>query len=231
MTKTVVSFADGNGNYLKQLARLEISLRQTGFKGNFKGINDYAHIGSKLHNDVPYQFKPCAIAKAKKEFGDLVLWCDSPVYAKKNIEPIFDYIKENGFLFFDNIGYSVGDYTSDQCLAHFGVSRNDAFQIPMVMACVMGFDFTNQKACEIFDEYYKLGIEEVTYKGSWSNINCEVSSDLRCKGHRHDQSVISLILHKHGINPLHAQSTFFAYETHRLIMPISDTVCLFSQGI
>lgn len=229
--KTVVTFADGAGNYLKQMARLEISLRQTGFGGNIKTINDYAHIGSKLHNEVPYQFKAMAIEKARQEYGNLILWCDSPVYAKKNIDEVFKYIDKNGFLFFDNIGYSVGDYTSDICLQHFGIDRNQAFQIPMVMACVMGFDFDNAIAVQIFEEYLQLAKEETLYKGSWSNNNCEVSSDLRCKGHRHDQSVISLILHKHGIKPLHAQSSFFAYETHRQVMAISNSVCLFSQGI
>ena len=229
--RTVVTFADGAGNYLKQMARLENSLRQTGFEGNIKTLNDYGHIGSKLHNEVPYQFKAFSIEKARQEFGGLILWCDSPVYAKKNIDAVFKYIEKNGFLFFDNIGYSVGDYTSDICLKYFAIDRNQAFEIQMVMACVMGFDFSNPKANEIFEEYLQLAKEEETYMGSWTNVNAEVSSDLRCKGHRHDQSVISLILHKHGIKPLHAQSTFFAYETHRQVMPISETVCLFSQGI
>lgn len=231
MNKTVVSFADGNANYIKQMARLGISLSQTGFDGNFKAINDYGHIGAKLHSEVPYQFKPYAIQKAREEYGGLVLWCDSPVYAKKSIQPVFNYIKEHGFMFFDNIGYSVGDYTSDTCLAYFGVSREESFTIPMIMACVMGFDFANTKAGEMFDEYVKLAAEEATYKGSWSNNNCEVSSDMRVKGHRHDQSVMSLILHKHGIKPIRAQDTFFAYETHRQVMSIAESVCLFSQGI
>jgi hypothetical protein len=153
------------------------------------------------------------------------------VYAKKPIDSIFDYIKKHGFIFFDNIGYSVGDYTSDACLEHFNVTRNESFNIPMIMACVMGFDFDNPLANQLFNEYMQLAKDETTYKGSWSNNNCEVSSDMRCKGHRHDQSVMSLILHKYKIEPIHAQSTFFAYETHRQVMPISDSVCLFSQGI
>src|SRR6266567_2148610 len=115
MQKTVVSFADGVGNYAKALMRLELSLKAVNFSGNFKGINDYGHIESPLHKGpgaIPYAFKALSIKKAIEEGAELILWCDSVVYATKTLGPIFKYIEENGYLFFDNIGFSIGDYTS-----------------------------------------------------------------------------------------------------------------------
>jgi hypothetical protein len=231
MNKTVVSFADGRGNYLKQLARLELSLKSVGYDGNFKGINDYGHIRSKLHSEVPYQFKPKSIQKAREEFGGVILWCDSPVYAKSNIDHAFAYIKEHGVMLFDNIGFTIGDYTSDACLSQHGMTREESFQIPMVMAACMGFDFDNPKAVELFDKYNLASDDGVSYMGSWSNANCEVSNDMRVQGTRHDQSVISILAHQMNIPLIKGNETFFMYQEWLKIMPKSDSVCLFSQGI
>jgi hypothetical protein len=124
--KYVVSFADGVGHYAKAMMRLDLSLKQVGFGGEFeiwKGINDYAHIESPHHKGapdaVPYAFKAHSIRKAIEEGADLILWCDSVVYATKSVGPVFNHIKEKGYLFFDNIGYSIGDYTSDESRRSF----------------------------------------------------------------------------------------------------------------
>lgn len=233
--KTVVSFADGVGHYAKALMRLERSLTQTGFTGTFKGINDYGHIGSPLHKGspdaVPYAFKALSIKKAIEEGARFILWCDSVVYATKSIEPIFEQIERDGYLFFDNIGYSIGDYTSDSCLAKFGMSREEAFESKMIMACVMGFDVDNPVAMDFINRYVSAALDGISYHGDWHNQNCQVSNDMRVKGHRHDQSVASIIIKQMGLKITNAQSTHFAYAAHKGIVPISDSVCLWSEGI
>lgn len=228
MNQTVVSFSDGVGNYIKAMTRLQHSLKQTGFKGTFYGFNDYGHICSPKHTELPYAFKPYSIVKAIENKGELILWCDSPVYAIKNIQPVFDHIKKHGYLFFNNIGYSVGDYTSDQCLEFFGITRDESFKIPMIMACVMGFNVKNEQAATFLREY--TGALEV-YPGAWTNTNQEVSTDLRCHGHRHDQSVASIIIHKMGLDIMKGNETYFMYMDHIKAMPKADSVCLLSQGM
>jgi hypothetical protein len=230
MKKTVVSFADGVGNYMKAMNRLELSL-QGNFDGTFKGVNDYGHIASVQHKEVPYQFKAKSIYKAMEDGGELILWCDSVVYAKQSIEPVFDHIKEYGYLFFDNIGFTVGDYTSDACLAHFGVTREEAFKMPMIMACVMGLNIHNSTTQEFIRQYVAASEDGLTYPGAWSNKNAEVSYDLRVQGHRHDQSVASILIHKLGMEILKGNETFFMYQEHLKVMHKADSVCLFSQGI
>lgn len=244
--KTVVSFADGVGNYAKALMRLELSLKQTDFDGRFKGINDYAHINSPFHKgcdaSVPYAFKAHSIKKAIQESlenetsesvqkENILLWCDSPVYATKSIQPIFDHIKKHGYIFFDNIGFSIGDYTSDRCLKNFGMSREEAFNSKMIMACVMGFDLNHPKAQEFIKRYLAASVDGVSFPGDWSNERLQVSQDMRVKGHRHDQSVASIIIKQMGLEITNAQQTFFAYGQHKGIMPIADSVCLWSEGI
>lgn len=234
MRRTVVSFADGVGTYAKALMRLELSLKSVQFNGNFKGINDYGHIESPLHKgpgSIPYAFKALSIKKAIEEGSEIILWCDSVVYATKSLNPIFEYIEKNGYLFFDNIGYSIGDYTSDACLNHFGMSREEAFDSKMIMACVMGFNIHNPEAKEFLDTYIAAALDNITYPGDWTNQYLQVSKDMRVKGHRHDQSVASVLIKQRNLNIIRAQDTFFAYAEHKGKIPIAPTVSLWSEGI
>jgi hypothetical protein len=236
--KYVVSFADGVGHYAKAMMRLELSLKHVGFGGEFeifKGVNDYAHINSPHHKGtpdaVPYAFKAYSIKKAMEEGADLILWCDSVVYATKSIEPIWRHIKEKGYLFFDNIGFSIGDYTSDACLVKHGMTREEAFNSKMLMACVMGFDVHNPVTKEFLKRYIDAAGDGVSYPGSWTNENLQVSNDMRVNGHRHDQSVASIIVKQMGLEVTHAQATYFAYAEHKGRIPVADSVCTWSAGI
>lgn len=236
--KCIVSFADGVGNYAKAMMRLELSLKQVGYGGEFervKLINDYAHIESPFHKGtpdaVPYAFKAYSIKKAMEEDMRYILWLDSVVYATKSITPVFKHIEENGYLLFDNIGYSIGDYTSDACLYKWGMTRKEAFDSKMLMCCVMGFDVENPVAKEFLDKYIAAAGDGVSYMGDWTNERLQVSQDMRVKGTRHDQSVASILAKQLGMTITYAQSTYFAYAEHKGKIPIAPTVGLWSEGI
>lgn len=220
--RCVVSFADKTGSYQKKMQRLEQSLKGN-FDGDFLGFTSYYEIDSPNHSQIPYAFKPHAIQKAIDLGYETILWCDSPIYAKQSIEPVFKHIEDIGYLFFDNIGYSLGDYTNDKTLNHFGITREESWHIKMIMACIMGF---HKDHLHLFNQYKNVANE--LYPGEWDNDDLTESKDMRVKGHRHDQSVMSALLHIHNIPILKGQDTFFAYETHRQVMPIADSVCLFS---
>jgi hypothetical protein len=221
----VVSFADSAGSYRKKLQRLEQSLKGN-FDGDFLGFTDYKQIGSPHHSEIPYAFKPYAIQKAIDLGYEQILWCDSPIYAKQSIQPVFDHIEAHGYVFFDNIGYSLGDYTNDKTLNTFEITREQAFKIKMIMACCMGFNFKNPLVRNIF-RFYK-DVAPHLYPGEWNNDDLTESKDMRVKGHRHDQSVMSALIYRDGSDILKGQDTFFAYESHRQVMPIADSVCLYS---
>lgn len=210
MRKCIVSFAD-TPVYQAKMRRLEKSIPH-GI--DFLGFTSVSQIDCEPHTVIPYKFKPAAIDKAKSLGYDLVIWADSPVHVIKPLDQAFDYLEENKYFFFDNIGHSLGMWTNDKCLEYFGYTREQALNTKMIMACCMGFNFTDQAVSELQDEYFELA--DMLYPGSW-------------KDHRHDQTVMSFLLNRDGFNILVGQDTFFAYKNHHGVLPISDTVCLLSE--
>jgi hypothetical protein len=243
MKTVILNFANQNGRYIQMQNRLKQSLERVGYKGDIKFYNHEEHISGdcpyhksddpNLHargRVVPYAFKAYAIKRAVDEGYENIIWMDAAVYASKDITPFIAEIEKVGYAFFDNIGFSVGDYTSDKCLENFKWTREKAFNAKMIMACVMGINTKSQEAMEFFKAYYDAS-RDGSYLGSWHNTNGEVSEDLRVKGHRHDQSAASIIIHDLGLAILNAQETFFAYSSHKGILKISESVCLWSEGI
>lgn len=245
MKKTVIlNFANHVGRYGQMQQRLRQALDRVGYTGDILFFNHEEHISlqcpyhksedPKHHSDgkvVPYAFKAYAMKLSIDRGYDNIIWMDAAVYPSKDITAFIHHIETRGYLFFDNIGFSIGDYTSDACLKKWGWTRDQAFRSPMIMACVMGISRHNATAMEWFAEYYAAATDGVSYLGAWNNLNGEVSEDLRVKGHRHDQSVASIILANKNMNITNAQDTYFAYTSHKGVLKVADTVCLWSEGI
>ncbi len=188
----------------------------------------------KHHSDgkvSPYAFKAYAIKRAIEEGYENIIWMDSAVYPTKSIDDFISHIEKNGYIFFDNIGFTIGDYTSDACLKNFSWSREKSFNHPMIMACIMGLSTKSTEAMLFFKSYLSAANDQISFPGSWHNHNGEVSSDMRCKGHRHDQSAASIIIADLNLKITNAQDTFFAYDSHKGILKVADSVCLWSQAL
>lgn len=212
MRKCVVSFAN-NSFYQEKMKRLENSLKGN-FDGDFLGFTSFDQVGCKPHSVVAYQFKPYSIQKAIDLGYELILWLDSPIVAIKDIQPVFDHIETNGYLFFENIGHPLGKWTNDKCLDHFEISREEAMNIKQIMACIMGFN-----NCILNPFYRYRNLSDELYAGSWDN-------------HRHDQTVMSFIIHENNMNILQGHKTFFAYQHFYDVpefQPLADSICLISK--
>jgi hypothetical protein len=227
----IVTFFDDKEKYKLAGKRQAESLQAINFPmENYFQFRNFEQINSPEHSEIPYAFKPYAINEIKKKGFEIVIWMDSPIYCIKSIDKFIEYININGFIFFDNLGYTIGDYTSDECLNNYSISREESFKHAMIMACLMGFNFKNEKANKLFKEYFNATKIKGCYEGDWTNEANQVSQDNRVKGHRHDQSVMSILLAKEKIKPLHPHSTFFAYFGNPGHLPHAESVCLLSQG-
>lgn len=225
MKKCVINFAAG-GWYGNGQKRLVESLKSTGFDGDVLTWSDPAVLGCLPHQQVPYGFKPYALKHAADKGYELVLWADASCWAIKNIQPMFDHIEEHGHLFFYN--NMIGVFTSDRCLANFGVSREEADKMEMLMGICMGFNMTNPKCQELLKDWVAAANDGSSFQGAWTNNNQEVSTSPTCKGHRHDQSVASILACRLKMDYVVAHHTYFQDDEPGNMI---DEIVMVAQGM
>jgi hypothetical protein len=217
MRVAIVTFYDNKERYILAGNRQRQSLMDVNFPmDDYYQFRNYAEIDSPTHQKLPYAFKVKSIDKVRKMGYDIVIWFDSAIYAVKDFTHFIDHVKQNGNAFFDNIGFTIGSYTNDICLKKMRMARKTANQHPMIMACLMAFNFKDKKCKKMFKQFYDSAIPEC-FDGDWAD-------------HRHDQSAMSIILAKNKVKPLHPNNTFFAYTNHPGHLPHADTLCFLSQG-
>jgi hypothetical protein len=209
MKHCIVNFS--NNLFIKGQNRLVESLKQFNYQGDVVLFNSFEKVGSKNHVEVPYQFKVYAINKAKEMGYDIILYCDSSIYAIKDIMPVIYYIIDKGYLM-EFCGFSAGQFSTDICLNEFKITRDEAMNIPLHSAGFTGLNFKNEKAIKFFNEWFKSAQEEISFKGDWNNNDLQCSQDIRCLGHRHDQTTASIIAHKIGLDRINPTFMQYKYE-------------------
>jgi hypothetical protein len=208
MKHCIVNFSDYK--FKAGQERLRESLIQQGYQGDVLLFNEFGEVGSKVHLEVPYQFKVYAIEKARQMGYDVVLYCDASLFAIKDVMPVIYHIIDKGYLL-EYCGFKAGQYSTDLCLSEFNLTRDEAMNIPLHSAGFTGLNFQNELATQFFDRWFKYAQEEITFQGDWNNNSKQCSQDERCLGHRHDQTTASIIAHKLGmerINPHFMQYTY-----------------------
>lgn len=228
MKKAIVSFANKRGNYVKGLSRLSESLRDN-FDGDFLGFITEASIGAPAHVINPYAFKIYGIQKAIDEGYDQILWLDASAFAIKNVQPIFDEIQENGFIF-QEAGHMAGTWTNDFTLKHFGITRDEAMEMKMVgNAGFLGLDFSHVDAVDFFTRW-RESMKAGCFKGLWNNDHKSESEDERCRGHRHDMSCSSIILNQMGLIDLAKKGDEWLQYAGVFEATLNDTIIIKAQG-
>lgn len=196
--KAVVTFASHNkGNYMKGLARLSDSLRNN-FDGDLIAFTNEASIGAPRHEDNPYAFKIYAIQKAIDAGYTQILWLDCSCFVVAPLDSVFNHIYSEGYIMQD-AGHYVGEWTNETTLAEFDVTRDQA----MSMKCYGNAGFLglnmDDHAGSTFFSAWKYYMNMGLFRGKWHNNDKTESIDPRCKGHRHDLSVGSLLAHRFGM--------------------------------
>lgn len=215
--------------YPKGQHRLSESLDSVRFLDDRLFWRDSVPQTSPPHNVIPYAFKPHAFLEARRQGYKSVLWVDSAVWAIKSLDPMFEYIEKEGYLLFRN-GWSSGEWCSDAALKPLGITREESFAYPHLMACVMGLNFDDDKANAFLDEWVALANDGITFLGDWNNDKQQVSSDSRVLGHRHDQTAASIVAYRSGMrNWLIPHETFLLYHSDGCVP--KDTVCLLTRGM
>ena len=194
MKRIIVSLAVDKGSsdrYQRAIKRLRRSVHANSSIDSRFYINKYPD-GCPTHQDINYAFKPYIVKLLFDEGYDQVLWIDSAIVVKKDLKPVWDIIDKQGYYLQLN-GWTPGEWMTDKSLELMGVTRDAACKMLLCMANVMGFDKNDAICMLYFNRWLKYSKVKDIFSGPWSNKNNECSKDPRCLGHRHDQSVASII--------------------------------------
>jgi hypothetical protein len=188
------------GWYPKGVSRLYQSLTLHGYTGDKAFYSNELPPGSPPHYDVPYAFKLHAIKCAFDSGNDVVLWADASMYAIAPVTPILEAVEKHGYILFRGGANTAAMWTHDACLSYYRTSRDAAEKIPQVVGGLVGFSKAHALGASVFEEWYdECKTHPGLFRGPHTNDMGECSKDPHCRGHRHDQSVLSLIAHKHQL--------------------------------
>lgn len=137
------------------------------------------------HNDVPYFFKLTMIQTAIEHGYTEIYWLDAVEVLHKDITGL-----ANPIMAFHNLGYSLSKYITDEAVAN--LNCNDyLLDIDQILANAIGFDFTQPITKIIFDEWVR--------QAQMGSFNDGTSTQNEFIAHRHDQAVLSVLLHDYKI--------------------------------
>lgn len=211
--RCVVSLATADKSYPEYLDRLERSLEQVGFVGEFMCWRPGSFpVDCPAHMDVPFAFKPYCLAEAREHGGKLLLWLDSSCVAVRSLEPIFDQIERDGYILFRNGHHRVGEWASDEALGALGLSRDQAMEMPELNAAVIGLNTSSPVSNSFLERLRRAAQKGLAFRGvsdqlrdrkdyqdvKW-NRGARVSPDPRVRGHRHDQTVAGVLATELGM--------------------------------
>jgi hypothetical protein len=213
--RCVISLGVGKRAFSEGLLRLEESLRRVGFQGDYIYWSDNLPDGCPEHFETPFGFKTYCFYEAKRLGYQEVLWMDSTCVAIRPLNSVFSQIEKNGYIIFNNnYGQMMGQWCSDEALAHNGISREEALTIPEIPCSALGLDLSSEIGLLFLEKWHQTMDDGITARGTsrrlvnweeyqaifWNRDQC-ISADLRVKGHRCDQPAAGIVAHQLGMKP------------------------------
>lgn len=181
---------NSNAQYVKWQKRLLASLDQKGGRpAVLFWTNEYPP-GSPKHCEWAYAFKLYAIKEARLKGFETIIWMDAGLYAVEDLGPIFQAVEESG-VYVVRDDNALSKFCSDETLSFYGMTREEAREIKLASGALLGFDFTKEIAHDIWGEWWKA-FEAQLYRGT-------VSKHSGMEDHRGDESILAILLHRHGI--------------------------------
>ena len=226
MKRCIINFANNARNYLVGQERMRKSMLKYAQEASFMFHQNEALFDCPSHKEVPYAFKPYLFQYAREMGYDVILWVDASIYAIKPLKPVFDYMERIGCYFEKALPkFWTGEWSSDVALKNLNVSRTEAMGIKELAATVMGLDFRSEIANRFFDKWFGYAQDGQTFVGDWTNERLQVSSDPRVKGHRHDQTVASILANQMNIKLLEHHTFFGPHPGGKICLICKRTYC------
>lgn len=166
------------------------------------------------HGERRYGFKIHALREPVNAGYHLILWMDATLAPIGPINGIWGRILRDGYFALAS-GSRLGTHTSDAALEIYGITRDEAMEIPHVLSGLVGINMAHPTGREVWAAWERL-YERGAFEGPHFNSAREglpfyterpvgnkwaglCSNDPRCEGHRHDESALSFVLHSLGL--------------------------------
>jgi hypothetical protein len=215
----VNAYIGSTGWYQKGAARLKSSVYK---HGAIDLVQYHNHPINDIYDpECHYTIKAAALKSAVDEGYRSLLWADCSMICQQSTDPIFELIEKDG-IYCETNGFNAAQECSDKCLNYYGISRDEAENIPMCSSGLIGFDIHLEIGISFYEMFIQAAIDGI-FSGSRQHDN--QSQDHRFMHHRQDQSAASIILYKLGYKP-HELGKYLAYSNG-----VTDNTIFVCQGM
>lgn len=190
--------------YYNGQQRLKSSLEK--YNEPYKLYTQEYEIGSPLHKENMYAFKPYTMKKLRDEGYTHVLWLDASMELISSLDSIFSEIEKEGY-FFQDSGWLNNRWTTKKAKEYFGTDEGE-----MISSGVLGINFNSEIGNEFFNQWLKAS-DDGMFNGEYKDF-------------RHDQSIASLIAYKLNMK-ITPNNTWWNYGK----VPLHDKICVLADGI
>ncbi len=150
------SFNDDSPTKLRQLFR---QIRNSNFKGHvIYRVGGWPNIeaGNLIYAHLPNSYIMCAFAEALRLGFRRVLWLNPNVRAEIRYRKIFKKIKQASFFAY-SLPYKLSQLLQrKEYILSFNISENRASKIYTLFSGIIGLDFTDSTALNLFLDWQKL---------------------------------------------------------------------------
>lgn len=166
-----------------------------------------------------YISKPRLLAQMMGLKADVKLLLDASFWPIRDIAPLVEHIIDAGYYLCRN-GNTVGEWSSQRCLNALNFTRAQAWEIEEVSSYAVGILAASPWGRMLADTWLRWSRPD-TICGAHTNALHPVpgqrnpgvvAHDERVKGHRHDQTVLSLAASFLGCHQLVNRPKFTAYK-------------------
>lgn len=191
-----------------------------------------ANVIENRYDYTPYLAKPFALASAMMAGADIAILLDAAFFPIRPIAPLIDHIARTGYYLCDN-GYLVGEWCSDRAMERMGQTRDKLFKMRECSSYAVGLNFADGRSHELVHRWCGFAGDRLTFPGphtaEWGDGRNKgfVSADKRVRGHRHDQTTLSVLANQMGMTDFVARPRFCTYKGFET----AETVLLNEGGI
>lgn len=140
------------------------------------------------HSEVPYKFKFDLIQQAYFDGYKRIVWLDSSMVVKRDLNELFD---GSGGWCFHNLGHPLYKWIGDEAVKNLVMDEKELYSTPQTWGGCFGLDFNNYGIIDL--------LSEILYQSNMGSFNECKSYREGFVAHRHDQSVLSVLFNRYKI--------------------------------